>query len=74
MQKKGVIRMLDDKKRVHFACPIKLWQEFRRIYPYKGEPTAFFNRCIEQVVKQQQRKVSDMSMNKLVDELDEEVT
>ena len=48
----------EEHKRVHFRCPISLWKQFEKIYPYKGEPTAFFNRCVQQVVMQQKRKLS----------------
>lgn len=35
---------------VHFNCPKELYERFLEIFPYKGEPTAFFNRCIEAAV------------------------
>lgn len=38
-------------KDVHFNCPKELYEAFLEIFPYKGEPTAFFNRCIEAAIQ-----------------------
>jgi len=37
-------------KDVHFNVKRELWERFLEVFPYKGEPTAFFNRCIEAAV------------------------
>lgn len=44
---------MSETKRVGFNCPIELYEKFLQVFPYKGEPTAFFLRCVEAVVQGQ---------------------
>jgi len=40
-------------KDIHFNAPRELYERFKDIFPYRGEPTAFFNRCMEEAVASQ---------------------
>jgi hypothetical protein len=33
-------------KQIHFRIEEDLWVEFKKLFPYKGEPSAFLKRCI----------------------------
>lgn len=33
-------------KQIHFRIEEDLWLEFKALFPYKGEPSAFLKRCI----------------------------
>ncbi len=46
---------MNKNKRVHFLIDPLLWLEFKKLYPYKGQPTAFFNECVRAVVEKKRR-------------------
>lgn len=36
----------DEKKHIHFIVPTELYEEFHRIFPGRGEKTAFFTKIM----------------------------
>ena len=63
----------EGKKRVNFNTPIEKWEEFKKVFPYNGEVTAFFNRCIETAILTRKRKLSDDEVDFTVKRVKEEV-
>lgn len=39
------------KKQIHFSVPLKLYEDFHRLLPGRGEKTAFFQRMMELAVR-----------------------
>lgn len=50
---------MDKRKSIHFWTSRQLWREFKQMFPYRGEPSAFFNRCMEAAVKARRRRLSE---------------
>jgi hypothetical protein len=67
-QGKGGNRLL---KQVHFRIEQELWEEFKKIFPYKGEPSAFFKRCVIAAITHRGEEVEPSEVIKIVKETDE---
>lgn len=57
-------------KQVHFRIEQSLWNEFLKIFPYKGEPSAFFKRCIISAITHNKQR-EEVDISSVIKEVDE---
>lgn len=55
-------------KHVHFTVEQDTWDRFQKIFPYWGEPSAFFKRCMFLAITHG-RKIPDEEIEKIVREV-----
>jgi len=60
-----------ETKQVHFRVEQPLWDAFHRIFPYKGEPSAFFKRCMLAAIAHNQKKIDESMINTIVKEVNQ---
>jgi hypothetical protein len=58
-------------KQVHFRIEEELWEEFAKIFPFKGEPSAFFKRCVIAAVGFNKKKLNGNMVSSIIKEVDE---
>ena len=52
-------------KQVHFRIDSELWEKFKIVFPYKGEPSAFFRRCMIAAIKHNTSKVDHTTIKEV---------
>ena len=63
---------MSSMKRINFNAPTELWEKFTEILPYRGEPTAFFNRCMEAAVSTQVTEEAMRKIDSIIDKARED--
>ncbi len=61
---------MGDYVRVNFNLPSLLHEKFQALFPYRGEKTAFFIRCVEAAVLSDEWKGKSLfkEMDKIIEE------
>ncbi len=60
-------------KRLNFNIPLNLHKRFKEIFPYRGELTAFLNRCMESAVATQVSEETLKQIDELMEQAREDV-
>jgi len=60
-------------KRINFNIQEETYKEFKKIFPYRGETTAFLCRCIEAAVIAKRRRLSKDEVEFTIERIKEEI-